>query len=409
MKRPQSIAVRVSLGLTGFVTALILAMAAITLLARTSEVVQPSFKLERLAVLENRLRKISDSSDSPGKLRIAYLGDSTVEDIWEDSLPIRLERALKKHYRRLDHINASKDPISIEVHNLALPAMSNITYHFIAREIAEADPDLIVWQTSFTHTSETWLKIHTIHEFAGLLPFRDLFRIAQFPIQSLGMTLDDLLFYKLLMASDVREEWLWLKREQSHIESSLDNFRVWVARLFGKEPDFWFKVLRQQTTLTKRIQILEGRRRYRGDTVIEHLGRGLAGLPEDHVSLRFLGESLATFREAEIPVVVYLNPINVEHLDTLGLRDRGVLERGAGQFRTVVLATDSRFLDLHDLLPDAGFRDEKGNYDVTNEIDALKIMVGEISPIVIDALGPIARRHMNATTGSHSSRKNGPE
>ena len=80
----------------------------------------------------------------------------------------------------------------------------------------------------------------------------------------------------------------------------------------------------------------------------------LAGAGPEHPVVRVLRATLELFASTGFHVLVYIVPINVEHLEALGLLDRAGLGRTLESVRQVVLASGASLLDLHHLLPDAG-------------------------------------------------------
>ena len=113
----------------------------------------------------------------------------------------------------------------------------------------------------------------------------------------------------------------------------------------------------------------------------------LAGVEPDHPVPRVLRATLEVFRERGIPVFVYIVPINVEHLERIGLRDREGLRRGVESVRRVVLAGEASLIDLHDLLPDASFTDGGGHLVSSGALDAPTIVARRIAQAMLAADG----------------------
>jgi hypothetical protein len=96
---------------------------------------------------------------------------------------------------------------------------------------------------------------------------------------------------------------------------------------------------------------------------------------------------LGIFRDAEIDVIVYTNPINVEQLVRAGAHDPDGLARSIGAIGAVATRQGARFVDLHDLLGEEGFRDTGGHlrYGPEGVDGALLLVRSLIPPLVAEA------------------------
>ena len=83
--------------------------------------------------------------------------------------------------------------------------------------------------------------------------------------------------------------------------------------------------------------------------------------------------TLERFRRAQIPTVVWVAPVNVEHVRSEGLILEG-LEESIATIREAVESTGAGFVDFHALLPDRAFRDAGDHVNAlgrSNGTDAL--------------------------------------
>jgi hypothetical protein len=94
----------------------------------------------------------------------------------------------------------------------------------------------------------------------------------------------------------------------------------------------------------------------------------LVDLDPAHPVLAMLSGAIAHFSERGISTLVYVNPINVEHLVAVGIRPSDALARSLQSIETTVEQAGGKFADLHALLPDVAFRDAAGHFggDVVN-------------------------------------------
>ena len=99
--------------------------------------------------------------------------------------------------------------------------------------------------------------------------------------------------------------------------------------------------------------------------------------------LSILGAAVSAFQRAGIPVLVYLRPLNVEHMRAIGVLDEAALARSIGQLEAVVRQNAGEFADFHDLLPDdEAFTDSGGHYNPTGEPHAHRIIADAVAPLV---------------------------
>jgi hypothetical protein len=232
---------------------------------------------------------------------------------------------------------------------------------------------------------------------AGRMRVGDLARLTLLPIHDLGLSADDLLLYKLLIGSGSSTAWIWLVAEQSRAAKLRGALEERLAPWVGVRPEQRFRrrvALKAKGNSQKRI---DGRVRSLGKAAVRRLGVGLTGLDSSHITLGMLAESLRLFERAGIPVVVYLGPINVEHLRNIGVVDERVLQESIDAYRQVVLDGGADFIDLHDALPDAAFTDARGHFHSTEDFDAVGRMLDKILPRVMEEIERMAPLQASAT------------
>lgn len=393
MSRPSHPPLRLAASAIGFCLGLSAMLALVGLSTRAASLEPGYAKLDRLASVEERVAILAAAAIEGEALHIGFMGDSTVDPPSRiDSLPFRLQQRLSRW---------RWEGSAAVVHSLAAPALGSVTYHFLARDIIAAQPDLIVWQVAFTHTNGYWLTENTHHEFAGRLPLLDIGRTLLLPIHELGLSADDLLAYKLLMTPGLRTAWQWLGKEQSRVQKGRDAFEEWLTGGARHRPERKFRRTRGLRLNAGHISEVDGRLRYLGSRAVMHLGEGLRGLEPDHVLVRVLGETLGLFREAGIPVVMYLNPINIEHLRGLEVVDDDLLAMSIETYRSVAVESGAIFVDLHDAVPDASFIDARGHFHRTEAFDAAGRMIDKIQPPVADELDRIAGQRTRVRPGAN--------
>jgi hypothetical protein len=362
----------------GFTLALLVVPALSIALTRHVGIEAGQHPLEVANRIEAQLEKLRESRDTPDVFRVAYLGDSTV---FAYAAGHDLPRALQ---HEIDRRQPGTPRISI--HNLAYPAMGTIAYYFMADRIAEAEPDLIVWETSFTHVSPRW-RSNTRKGLSGFVAPGRIPEALGLPLSHVALTADQLLFYRAVLTLGGLDAWQALGQEQSKVEKLKPVLENALFEWVGRRPEARFRI-RGGLNVSKSI-MLEGRkpRRYTAEAEQGHYGDALGGLEPDHPALRALDLGLGRFGRAEIPTLVYLNPINVEHLREIGVLDPVEIARSAALYREIAEGRGAEFLDLHDYLPDRYFLDAPGHFFSTEELNGPAMMADALSPSVLRSAG----------------------
>jgi hypothetical protein len=366
----------------GFGIALAFAVASVMGVTRAVGVGAGQHPLEMVSRIQSELDAMRETRDTPDLYRVAYLGDSTV---FAYAAGHNLPRALQQEIDRR-HAESPR----IQVHNLAYPAMGAIAYYFMADRIADAEPDLIIWETSFTHVSPRW-RTNTRKGLSGLLAPRRIAEALSLPLGYIGLTADQLLFYRAVVALGGLDAWRALGREQSKVAKLRpvldDALFAWV----GMRPEARFRT-RSGLNISKSI-LIKGRKpqRYTAESEFGHYGDALTGLAPDHPALQALDRGLARFARDDLDTMVYLNPINLDHLREVGVLDAAELQRSAAVYRGIVESRGAEFLDLHDMLPDRYFLDAPGHFISSEELNGPAKMANALSPSVMRHAGVAGR------------------
>jgi hypothetical protein len=112
----------------------------------------------------------------------------------------------------------------------------------------------------------------------------------------------------------------------------------------------------------------------------------LDGVGPDHPVIQVLAATLRVFREAGIPTLVFTIPINVEFMDSVSSYDSARLARTIRSVRQAARDGGAGYLDLHELLPDAGFRDAPGHLAYEGDIDGPRRLAVALAPSVLRML-----------------------
>lgn len=247
------------------------------------------------------------------------------------------------------------------VWRVAVHGLGVFGHYCISDRVAATAPDRVVVELNLADFSRDW-RAASQASYAGALAPRRWMEAAELPLARVGVSLDQLLFESSVVAAGGLQRWRWLQGEQARaalLPSQL------AAALQARSP--WPDGLQYERALTlagvRGERVPGATRRASVAWARRVLGAALAGAPPEHPALRFLDALLAHYAEAGIPTLVFVHPVNVEHLARLGLDTRG-LAVSVESARQVASARGADFLDLHALLPDAAFRDEMDHLDV---------------------------------------------
>ena len=123
--------------------------------------------------------------------------------------------------------------------------------------------------------------------------------------------------------------------------------------------------------------------RYTPGAVRTHFGRVLDGLRSDDPVVALLGATVRTFEQRGILPFVYVNPINLDHIERLGMRDPARIERSLARIEDVVVRNGGIFLDLHDVFPDPAFRDKPGHFAYEGDFNGPEQLARRLAPTVM--------------------------
>lgn len=328
--------------------------------------------------------KVAEARARPrgAKPLVDVLGDSTVISYpRRRSVPERLQQQLDSLVGR------RRAP---QVQSLAGLGMSFFDQYMLADMLAESPPDLLVINFNLANLSTRWRLDLVRPPLAGALALRRIPEALTLPLQDFGLTADRLLLYVAIVRAGGFEAWRWLSGEQARVSQARVDLERWLgARLSpaprtGDAPEEVFERRRRADRMQGRMQ--PGRLRYTARGEREHLGPALSGVEPEHETIQAVDRTLAAYRRAGIEVIFYVNPTNVENLERVGVYDAAGLGRTLAVLREVVERNGADFVDLHELLPDAGFRDAAGHFS-TAEVDGPLRVAEALAPVVIRKLG----------------------
>lgn len=316
-----------------------------------------------------------DLARDRSSLRVALIGDSM---LWAPSTGTSLADRI---WRLANGSVPSRDRLSL--HTLTWPALTMNAEYCMADEFIGAHPTLVVLELNLRAVQPGGLGASSYPELAGWIRWPRLARAAFIPLSDSGVTLDRLLLYRFLVKNDLSDEWRGLLDRQSRIFNVRDTVEGWVEKRTGVETI----PARQAAGVFYAFgqMLIPKRLRATRPHAVASLGAILDGVDPRSSRLRVLRALLGDFERARIPVLVWVSPINLEHLRSLGLSTAHVDESMA-TIRTLVESTGASFLDLHAILPDAGFHDSGDHYtlegDRSGAPDGTAVVAAQLAPAV---------------------------
>lgn len=309
-------------------------------------------------------------------VHVAFLGDSMVISYPEGRrVPDRLQQRLDT----LDHGQGR-----VRVHSVAAPGMGAFEYYFLADLIAAAEPDLVILPFNLGSLADAWRGTFARPQLSGFIEPARLPQAMGLPLDWVGVTTDRLLSFVIVVRSGGFEPWRQLSAQQARLGSA----RVLLARTLGSRfgnADERFS--RESFLHLKNQMVVNETQRLTRSGVESRFGKALEGVRPDEPSLEVLAAAIHVFRGRGIPVLVYTNPTNVEHIaSVIPSAPRG-LALTLASIEVVAREAGARFVDLHDLLPNRGFRDFAGHLAVSGRVpDGPLHLAGKLAPVVVQSL-----------------------
>lgn len=323
----------------------------------------PRFDLPAIEHVRTAVASVEAAAQRGDTPSVVLFGDSTA--IWwgdHPSVPAELQRALHR-----------KGLARAAVVPAAYPMMGPVDYFYAAHEIAEAGPDAVV-----ATINSGALSVRTPRtDMAGMIPVSALPWALRYPLHQFGLTFDRLLLASAIVRSGVIPWYRPIKERQTKLGDwrALQVGDALARDGFGRLRPYFERMIE-----------IEGRRRTDAEGMRMLFGEALDGADGDHPVLQMIEGMVGVLRDREIAVVVYVNPMNLEWLDRVGIEDHSGLRQTIAVLRTLVEAHGASLVDLHAMLPDEAFRDAAGHMEATPPHHAAQRIAAEIAGALIPAL-----------------------
>jgi hypothetical protein len=340
----------------------------------TYEIEHTRVGLQAVETLRAQLKSISQRRAGSAEYRVAMVGDSMLADFGRRrQVPNWLQDSVGK-------LNATAHPVKVA--NGASPGRNPFDFYFLAELIADADPNLVVLSFNAAWLSRDWSTTRPLPELSAWLSPGRWPETLSLPIERIGLTLDRILLYAGIKRVFGYDGWLLASREQSRLGAAYWEATDLLQSATARDEPLGFKKTFNAAFARRRLMPGNAKRMSIAGALRSY-GAVLDGVGPAHPVLRITAATVATFRRRyDIPVLVYLSPLNVEHLATLGIMNKSGLEQSVGSLEQIVVTNGGAFIDLHDLLPDAGFRDSFGHYAQGPDVDGGARIAEELAPLV---------------------------
>ncbi len=333
------------------------------------------YRLNLVHIFAKPLARLERNRDRPGVVGVAVLGDSTSISYPNGQ---RVHERLRQQVNRLAH-----DLPRIYVQSLGSPGTGPFDHYFVADLVAKARPDQVVIGFNFASMGVGWRTSQSRPELAGFIGASRLVEAIGLPLHWIGLRTDQLLFYSAIIGAGGYDPWRLLQREQVRIGAARESVEKWVGDLVGDHPEDRFQKALGWALLKRGTSERSGHNRLSASHIRLHYGQALTGTDRDHPVLRLLGATVAHLERAGVQTLVYTIPLNIEHIDSMGLYDDTGLAHTLASIEATIREAGGQFVDLHDLLPDQGFRDAPGHFTVEGPIDGPARVAEALAPHVL--------------------------
>jgi hypothetical protein len=356
-----------------FAAALGLASWSLLAAAERAELPYGTAPLHAIPWLDARLPPMR--AKRPSEHRVLFLGDSLAIDTTglDTSIPARLGQSLAQ---------ARPGELAVELVAYTGPGLGLFSHYFLSQRVIDREPDQIVLAVNLRSFSKRW-RADERSQLAGWLPAERWPEALALPLHAVGVSADRLFFYRALVALGAFDAWHWLQREQVRLTYAYWSAARWLQAATRVENGLTFRMLHKQAELRRDKTSAFRATPYATRTL---LGPALQGLDPDDPALEVLDALLRRFEEAGIAVLVYVAPINVEHLSSIGTYEPRGMARTSARIEAVSKLRGAAFLDLHDLLPDAAFADHLDHLAQDLEPDGSRTVADRLAPLVAERI-----------------------
>lgn len=336
-----------------------------------------------MAALPRPLRILHGHSRNPETYTVAFMGDSTVIAYPEgQTVHERLREAITPKWA---------GPGRLWVESLSSLGMTPAGFFLVQDEINAAKPDIVIVTANLALIRDPLPASLKRPELAGWTGGARIYdALVALDLYQFGVTADRLLLYKLFVTSGRTSEWTVHTQQQARLghlrktaESAVAERTGWTGEVSRR----FQRMMRNRTDI-----LLPGEpERFNQAGAKKALGDLMAGIAPNHWVMEVLRAVLENFADTGTAAILYVPPINVEHLQSIGAYDSDGLQRSLQTLEQIALETGAEFADLHNLLPDAAFRDPGGHLTHAPPYDGPALVAEALAPYVLAQARNVAR------------------
>jgi hypothetical protein len=321
------------------------------------------------------LRTLEAHSHNPTTYTVAFMGDSTVISYPEgQTVDAHLQETADSMW---------PGPGRIHVESLSSLGMSPGSFYLIQDEVAASRPDIAIVTANLGMIRDPFpphLKQPGLAGWVSVDRFYDT--LVRLDLHKFGVTTDRLLIYKLFVTAKRAGNWMIQTQHQArlgHLRKAVESAVAEKTGWTGETTSYHERFRRNRDKLIlrtepDRLNEVGAKRRTR---------ELMAGIDEDHWTVEVLQAILEEFADAGTSTVLYVPPINVEHLRSVGVYDEAGLTHSLETLERIATKTGAEFADLHDLLPDVAFRDTGGHFTHAAPFDGPALVAEALTPYVL--------------------------
>jgi hypothetical protein len=274
-------------------------------------------------------------------------------------------------------------PGRIHVESLSSFGLTPPAFFLLQDEITIAGPDIVVVTVNLSSIRDPMPEVVKIPELAGWVATSRFYEtLAGLDMFKFGVTADRLLLYKMFVVAQGSDTWV----DQSTSQARLGHLRGAVESAVADRTGWTGDVELQQSRKTRRASraFLPGEPgRPTRARAQQSIGEVMAGVDEGHWVLEILRATFEEFSSRGISTILYVPPSNLHHWQKVGVYDEAGLARSIASLERVAYETGTEFADLHDLLPDAAFRDAGGHFTHAPPYDGPALVAEALAPYVV--------------------------
>jgi hypothetical protein len=308
------------------------------------------------------------------------LGDSMIlpglDMQYGDTIPSQITRKLR---------DGAPPGVQPKLYRMAVPGAGYSVFYFFADEIVRMRPRMVVYEFNANTLSDTWHLKWARADNVSRIGFEHIPEALMLPLDRLGVTVDRILWTVACVELRCGKLWNRIQRAQLSVAELYLRARGVVESSTGWRAN---ERMRNVRLLGRRsAQIGEDRSRRRtAEQYREVLDTALDGAPPDHMAFQLLAATIRRLVDAGIPVLVYATPLNVESIRERGVWNPVGMQQTMTNLADVVHAAGGRFVDLHDLLPDDGFRDAASHMTFRGKGSGQDLLADRLAPLVLEEI-----------------------